>query len=225
MSHQTHIPDEFKPAIGAKGSLSESFWAADQGPNHNEITEDHAFNYGMKDGAGAIGQIGRINENDDARDIGSDGKSKKEKERRLQDIINKVLQDLYDNMDTWSADDFKDFNKAVADKYREKMRATYDAGDFALYATYSDDLNEFLEKSDAIWDDPNITEEEKKEANEELFKEQDTDVLYEAYDKGVTEEKPTVEELVNRDSELADSATTKVDSDMPMSQFNGIGLG
>ncbi|MCB0448128.1 MAG: hypothetical protein KDD03_11570, partial [Gelidibacter sp.] len=152
-------------SINLKETFEEASWAKDQGLSHAEIIEDHAFNYGMKDGAESIGQIGRTNETDDARDTAKKGKSKKEKERQLQDIINRAAQDFYDKMEDWSSDDFKDFNNRFANKLRDKAKEAYEAGDYALYATLSDRADEYLEQAQTIWDDPNMTEEEKQEVN------------------------------------------------------------
>ena len=188
-------------SINLKETFEQASWAFDQGMSHAELIEDHAFNYGMKDGAGEIGLIARANEQDSAGDIDSDGESKKKKERCLQDIIDRAMDSFFNDMDNWSAQDFQDFNTRFANKLREKAKEAYEAGDYALYATLSDRADEYLEQAQAIWDGPG-TDGEKREANKELAKDQDPDtvilVAYEMDEENITPEgQAALDELVN----------------------------
>ena len=201
MSAETFIPEEYKPAADAKGDLSTRFgldkgklWSADQGLSYNEMVKEHAINYDKKaGGANEVGQIDTGMATHNVEGVGLQGENTKEKKsRQLLEIIQKGMDAFYEGMKDWSSDDFHDFNKAFVNKLREKAREAYDAGDYALYATLSEAADDYLQDAAAIWNDPDLTEEEKQEANEELIQDQDQTVVQEVIYKS-DYESPTPE--------------------------------
>ncbi|MCB1531519.1 MAG: hypothetical protein KDJ35_01485 [Alphaproteobacteria bacterium] len=115
--------EAFKPQDSLKGFLSTQFeeraaddkgWAADQSLSHREQTEEHAFHYGMKDGASSIGQISRTNENEEARD-GSLKDGQRKKDETYKNILR--MQELLSGMDSDISAFDKDY-KAYKDNDR-----------------------------------------------------------------------------------------------------------
>ena len=176
ISVEVHMPEKFKPDTHSKGKLSDGFRKADQGQNYSELTEEHVFNYGLKDGAENIGQISRTNETDDARNTGPDSKSKKEKFRQL---IEKITNDFYNDMIFWSLSDFKEHGQAYRDWLNEKASDAYENEDYETFQSLSEQAELMYKKEQNILSNMSLSEEEKKLVLIELWKEQDPKLVEE----------------------------------------------
>lgn len=163
-------------------SLTQAFQhSAEDGVDFAQLQKIKDHNYAV---GGKQADVGRIetNASQDSAETKEVKEKKKNEAQRLRELLNKDVQGFYDDMATWTLADFTAHGNAYTAGLHEKAQEEYAAGNVEEGDRLSKIADDFHEREQEIMNDPNLSDDQKKEALTELWKDQPQDLIAEFVD-------------------------------------------